>query len=102
MTHDVFLSYKREDERLAARLAEALETEGFRVLWDRSPLPVQSSREQVQAAREAGSLRQLPCPIAAPAPHSRTAPPIVDVIPGRMLDRRAARGWTRRRSPTTS
>lgn len=56
MTHDIFVSYKREDERLAARLAKALEAEGFRVWWDRRLLPAQSWREQIQAALDAASV----------------------------------------------
>lgn len=33
--HDVFLSYKREDESRAARMAQALTESGLRVWWDR-------------------------------------------------------------------
>lgn len=53
MSQDIFLSYKREDERIAARLAKALEAEGFSVWWDRSLLPAESWREQIQAALDA-------------------------------------------------
>ena len=49
MTHDIFLSYKREDERLAARLAKALEAEGFSVWRDRSLLPAGTWREGIAA-----------------------------------------------------
>lgn len=50
MTHDIFLSYKREDETLAARLAKALEASGLSVWWDRSLLPADSWRTQIQDA----------------------------------------------------
>lgn len=56
MTHDIFLSYKREDEKLAARLSKALEAEGFSVWWDRSLLPAESWREQIQAALDAAAV----------------------------------------------
>jgi hypothetical protein len=56
MTHDIFLSYKREDEKLAARLAKALEAEGFSVWWDRSLLPAESWRDQIQVALDAASV----------------------------------------------
>lgn len=52
MTHDIFLSYKREDEARAARLAGALEAAGFTVWWDRSLLPATSWRTQIQTALE--------------------------------------------------
>ncbi len=53
MTHDIFLSYKREDEARAARLAKALEADGFSVWWDRSLLPAESWRAQIEAALDA-------------------------------------------------
>jgi len=56
MTHDIFLSYKREDERLAARLAKALEAEGFSVWWDRSLQPAENWRAQIQAALDAAAV----------------------------------------------
>jgi len=36
---DVFLSYAREDQAFAQRLAQALEAEGFSVWWDRTIPP---------------------------------------------------------------
>lgn len=56
MNYDIFLSYKREDERLTARLARALESEGFSVWWDRGLLPAESWRDQIQAALDAASV----------------------------------------------
>jgi hypothetical protein len=56
MIHDIFLSYKREDEKLAARLAKALEAEGFSVWWDRSLLPAESWRDQIQSALDAAAV----------------------------------------------
>ena len=53
MTHDIFLSYKREDEAHAAKLARALEEEGFSVWWDRSLVPADSWHNQIQAALDA-------------------------------------------------
>lgn len=53
MTPEIFLSYKREDERYAARLAKALEAEGLAVWWDRSLIPAESWREQIQSALDA-------------------------------------------------
>jgi len=55
-TPDIFLSYKREDEAKAGRLARALEEEGFSVWWDRSLLPATSWREQIQAALDAAKV----------------------------------------------
>lgn len=53
MSHGVFLSYKREDERFTARLAKALEAEGLSIWWDRSLLHTDSRRNQILAALEA-------------------------------------------------
>lgn len=50
---DIFISYKREDEAKAARLAKALVAAGFSVWWDRSLLPAESWRSQIQAALDA-------------------------------------------------
>jgi hypothetical protein len=55
VTHDIFLSYKSEDERLAARLRKALEAEGFSVWWDRSLLPAESWRGQIQSSLDAAA-----------------------------------------------
>lgn len=56
MTCDIFLSYKREDEKLATRLAKALEAEGYSVWWDRSLLPSTSWRDQIQTALDNASV----------------------------------------------
>jgi len=53
---DIFLSYKREDEAKAARLAKALEGAGFTVWWDRSLLPAASWRAQIQTALDAAKV----------------------------------------------
>ncbi len=50
MSRSVFLSYKREDEARAGRLARALEHEGFSVWWDRSLLGAESWRAQIEQA----------------------------------------------------
>ncbi len=53
---DIFISYKREDEAKAARLATALENEGFSVWWDRKLLPAENWRDQIQHALDSSSV----------------------------------------------
>lgn len=55
MSHDVFISYKREDEAHAARLAQALEADGLRVWWDRGLPAGESWHQQIEAALEAAA-----------------------------------------------
>ena len=54
--YDIFLSYKREDEAKAARLARALEVSGYSVWWDRSLLAGDSWRSQIQRAIDQSQL----------------------------------------------
>ena len=49
---EIFVSYKREDEKLALKLVKALEKSGFSVWWDRSLVPASSWQTQIQEALE--------------------------------------------------
>jgi len=51
--HDIFISYKSEDEAHAARLAKALEASGLSVWWDRSLVSGENWRGQIQDALDA-------------------------------------------------
>ena len=53
MSHDVFLSYKREDEERAARLVRALESHGLSVWWDRSLPGGESWQANIESALNA-------------------------------------------------
>jgi len=53
MSHQVFLSYKREDEAPAARLAQALEHHGLRVWWDRGLPGGESWHAHIDSALDA-------------------------------------------------
>lgn len=53
MPHQVFLSYKREDEPRAARVARALERQGLAVWWDRQLPAGESWHSRIEAALEA-------------------------------------------------
>lgn len=48
--HDIFLSYAREDEARAARLAEKLVLAGFSVWWDREISPGESFGQSIEDA----------------------------------------------------
>ena len=50
MSHDVFVSYKREDESLVRPIVAALEKSGFSVWWDRDLSGGDSWRLQIEAA----------------------------------------------------
>lgn len=52
MTHDIFLSYKREDEPQALRLKRAFEKHGFSVWWDRELPNAEDWRVNTTAALE--------------------------------------------------
>lgn len=47
---DIFLSYAREDYKVAAKLAEALQKMGWSVWWDRRITPGRSFRREIQQA----------------------------------------------------
>lgn len=50
---DVFVSYKKEDRKLAERVVEALEREGFSVWWDDDITPRESWDAMIQREAEA-------------------------------------------------
>jgi hypothetical protein len=56
MSHDLFLSYKREDEARAGQLARALERAGISVWWDRSLQGADSWRTQIEQALDQARL----------------------------------------------
>ena len=66
--YDIFLSYKREDEAIAARLARALEVSGYSVWWDRSLLAGDSWRSQIQGAIDQSQVCLL---YTSPSPRDR-------------------------------
>ncbi len=47
---DVFISYKREDEKRVSRLVKALEDEGFSIWWDRDMAAGNSWQVQIETA----------------------------------------------------